>query len=122
MSVEATNKKNQLEAGLSAGRALKTMTAIEEIRQAREQSISAERKVKVLEHLKKQLVNKESTVIWGAPHFRNEVWEIPDHPSSDLKVPYKHHAALSQWLQSLGFRTRRYYNRMGVEQGMEVRI
>ena len=95
------------------------MTIIEEIKQARQQLITGEQKEKLLENIKQQLVTDNTALIEGAPHFSEQVWRFSKW---SCRAPYKCHAALAEWLQSVGFHTRRYYNKGGVEYGMEVWI
>ncbi len=98
------------------------MNIIDEIKRERASLITEEQKQKMLVNLKFQLKYKDSALIWGAPHFQNEYWNLPGEEWRDLRVPYKFHAAVSEWLQSIGFHTRRWFNKGGVEQGMEVWI
>lgn len=93
---------------------------IEEIKQSRIASISEEQKNSILENIKRQLVHKYEARIDGAAHYREQVWNFPK--DKYCQAPFEFHAAIEQWLKSLGFRTRRYYNSFGVDQGLLVSI
>lgn len=101
------------------------MDVIEEIRAKRASMLSEEHKTKLLSYIKKVLTHKNYAVIGGAAHFSYD-WEIPDPNSKDwwrdCFAPYKYHPAITDWLQGLGFKCSRYYNRGGVDQGICVQI
>lgn len=101
---------------------LKAMNIIEQIKQKREQLLSEEYKNKLLDNIDCQLTYDDTALIEGAPHFADQVWRFPKERGYSCRAPYKFHAAISDWLRSLGFKTRRYYNKGGVEYGMEVWI
>lgn len=98
------------------------MSVIDDIKKGRESLITEEQKTKILKNIKCQLLSNESALIWGASHFSNQRWFFPDNSWQSCEAPYKYHAAISTWLEGLGFKTNRHYNKGGVEQGLEVRI
>lgn len=101
------------------------MSVIDEIKAARASQLTEEQKNKLLAYVKKVLTQKDHAVIGGAAHFSYD-WKIPDPNTKDwwrdCFAPYKYHPAITDWLRSLGFKCRRYYNRGGVDQGICVQI
>lgn len=93
------------------------MNVIEEIKTARKNRLNDAQKEEILTFVKRQLAKSYTCVIYGAPHFGK--WEFRDER---LEAPYSLHPAIEVWLTDLGFQCSRYYNKMGVEQGLEVRI
>lgn len=94
------------------------MSIIDEIKQARTQLISEEHKRQILLRIKNQLIKDEYAIIDGASHYPEQSWKFGE--TTYVRVPFKYHAAISEWLQSLGFKTSRYYNRGGVDNGLKV--
>jgi hypothetical protein len=93
------------------------------IRKARIESLDDDKKAKILAFLSSELTRKEKTLISGAYHFSNPKWEFRTVGKySYCEAPYAWHAAINEWLISLGFKTRRCYNERGVDQGIEVSI
>lgn len=92
------------------------MSIQEEIRQSRLSLLTKDEKDRILGCIKEQMKYKETALIYGAAHFQNQVWNF----NTECQAPYKYHSALSEWLKSIGFTTRRYYNKLGVDQGLEV--
>lgn len=93
------------------------MDIISEIKEKRNQLLTTEQKCKIIDFVKYALVKGYSVVIYGAPHFGE--WAITENR---CEVPYRLHPAVEDMLKSMGFRCTRYYNKGGVEQGLEVRI
>lgn len=93
---------------------------IEEIKKERVELIPEEYKNAILDNIKMQLKYSEIARIDGAAHYPNRDWDFPDNRY--CYVPHKYHAALSEWLKTLGFYTRRYYNKGGIDNGLEVWI
>lgn len=106
------------------------MSIIEEIKTARKAQLTEEQKRKLLEGVKAQLVSNPYALIEGAEHYRAEDnrWRFPQdwrkscNYTGCLQAPFKMHTAISEYLSSLGFYCRRWYNGGGVDQGLEVRI
>ena len=96
------------------------MTIIEEIKQARNQMLTEEQKSEILKRVKNQLVIKKEAIIDGARHYQNQEWLF--RGETYVRAPFKYHAAISAWLEDLGFMTSRYYNRGGVDNGLQVWI
>lgn len=96
------------------------MSIIDEIRKQRIAFVPEEYKEKILINIKHQLTYKEVARIDGASHYASRDWSFPDN--SYCYAPYIYHAAISEWLNSLGFRTSRYYNKGGVDNGLNVWI
>lgn len=95
------------------------MSIIDEIRAARKEQLSDEQKSKILAFIKRDLTKGYKSIIYGAPHF-GRWWFRED--IGRCEAPYAMHLAIEEWLKGLGFQCSRYYNKMGVEQGLEVRI
>lgn len=95
------------------------MSIIDEIKEARKQLVNEEQKTKILLQVKQQLTTREYAIIDGASHYRNQTWILEDHY---IRAPFKCHAAISAWLQELGFKTSRYYNQGGVDNGLKIWI
>lgn len=94
------------------------MSVIEEIKQARQELVNEEQKSKILSRIKAQLIVKDFAVVDGASHYRDQDWRFGD--TTYVKAPFKCHAAISAWLNDLGFKTSRYYNKGGVDNGLKV--
>lgn len=98
------------------------MSIIDEIKKERKDFLPKERKEQILSYLRIQLKEHESAIIRGARHFPDQAWKIPMSKGSELHAPYNMHPAIKEMLEDMGFLTRRYYNKGGIEQGMEVWI
>ena len=98
------------------------MSIVEEIKQSRIVLLTKEQKEGILQSVKEQMKYKESALIFGAAHFGNQIWKFANGKCNDCQAPYKYHSAISEWLRAIGFKTQRYYNRLGVDQGLEVWI
>lgn len=96
------------------------MSIIDEIRKGRVEFVPAEYKEKILMNIKEQLIKNDNARIDGAAHYRNHEWKFPE--SGICAAPYRYHAAIAEWLRSLGFHTQRYYNQGGVDNGLQVWI
>lgn len=94
------------------------MSIIEEIKQSRQQLLNDEQKKAILRSVKEQLITERHAIVDGAPHYRDQEWGSLDRWI--IRTPYKCHAAISEWLEGLGFKTSRYYNRGGIDNGMKV--
>lgn len=93
---------------------------IEEIRKDRINLIPDEYKHAILRNIKTQLAYSSTARIDGAAHYANRDWSFPSN--SYCYAPYKYHAAISEWLKTLGFNTSRYYNKGGVDNGLQIWI
>lgn len=93
---------------------------IEEIKKERVALIPEEYKNAILDNIKMQLKYSEIARIDGASHYPNRGWNFPSN--SYCYAPFKYHAAISEWLQTLGFGTSRYYNKGGIDNGLKVWI
>lgn len=96
------------------------MSIIDEIKNERVTMIDEDYKVKVLTQIKHQLTEREYAVIDGARHYQVQEWKFKG--DTYVKAPYKYHAALATWLEKLGFKTSRYYNNGGIDNGLRVWI
>jgi hypothetical protein len=95
------------------------MNVIDEIKKERIEFVPQEYKDSILQSIKKQLVLRDFAIVDGARHYKNQEWEFSTHK---CKAPFKYHAAIATWLESIGFFTSRYYNNFGVDNGLKVRI
>lgn len=95
------------------------MNVIEEIKKARIDFVPQEYKSQVLQNTKEQLVNSNFALIEGAQHFQNQEWSFR---GTRCRAPFKYHAAMATWLESVGFHTSRYYNKGGIDNGLQVWI
>ena len=99
---------------------------IDEIQKARQALLTDEQKTFIRKYVIRELTHNDCAVIEGASHFSahgSDRWIMRDEPERNFmqcRAPYKCHAAISDWLQSIGFHTSRYYNRGGVEYGLKV--
>lgn len=101
------------------------MNIIDEIRSERMNQVPEEYKQKILASVKSQLVNGchgDWAHIDGAAHYPNQEWQFPNSDWGSVRAPYRYHAAIADWLRSLGFSCCRHYNKGGVDNGMEVRL
>lgn len=96
------------------------MNIIEEIKKERIDSLDENLKKQLLNNIKAQLNEKEVALIRGGKHFRDQKWCLELNKRTE--APYKFHAAIAEYLESLGFRTSRYINGYGVDFGMNVYI
>lgn len=95
------------------------MSIIDEIKAARKEQLTDEQKGKILTFVSKSLTRDYKAIIYGAPHFGK--WEFREDIMR-CEAPYALHPAIEEWLKGMGFHCSRYYNKMGVEQGLEVRL
>lgn len=102
------------------------MSIIDDIRAERVAAIPAQYKDDILKSVKKQLVsgrNGDYALIDGAAHYCKQEWKFPEREwETIVTAPFRYHAAISDWLRSLGFSCCRHYNKGGVDNGMEVRL
>lgn len=96
------------------------MNVIEEIRNNRIQLLNEEHKKKILDNVKYQLTYKSEALVEGAAHFRSQ--ECVFRENHNCRAPFKYHPAIEEWLRSLGFKTSRYCNKGGIDQGLSVWI
>ena len=96
------------------------MNIIEEIKKERIDSLDENIKKQLLNNIRAQLKVKEVALIRGGKHFRDSKWCLELNKRTE--APYKFHAAIAEYLESLGFRTSRYINGYGVDYGMNVYI
>lgn len=94
------------------------MSIIDEIKQARNQLLSNDNKEKILARIKVQLIKESFAVIDGAKHYSSQEWKFGE--LTYVKAPYACHTAIAKWLEGLGFKTSRYYNNGGVDNGLKV--
>lgn len=97
----------------------RAMNVIDEIKRARQQLVSEEQKKEILSRIKTQLIEREYAIVDGARHYKDQEWRFGE---TYIRAPYRCHAAISEWLQELGFKTSRYYNKGGVDNGLQVCI
>lgn len=101
---------------------------IDEIKQKRMLMLSDEHKSFIRKFLERELTRKEFAVIEGASHFARhdaDKWIMRDEPERNFmrcRAPFKCHAAIADWLHSLGLHTARYINNGGVDYGLKVWI
>lgn len=101
------------------------MSVIDDIRAERVATIPAKYKDEILKSVRKQLVNGsrgDYAIVDGAAHYPHQEWRIPVEDWQSVRAPFKYHAAIADWLRSLGFSCCRHYNKGGVDNGMEVRL
>lgn len=87
------------------------MSIIEDIKQARMNLLTIEQKKRILANIKAQLLKKDYALVKGAAHYGK--WDFPDKEREmrgfACEAPYSMHPAISEYLHSLGFHTRRHY-------------
>ena len=93
---------------------------IKEIQKERINLIPDMYKQAILDNIKLQLKYSDTARIDGAAHYSNRDWDFPSN--SYCYAPFRYHAAISEWLKTLGFVTSRYYNKGGVDNGLKVWI
>ncbi len=101
------------------------MSITDEIRSARMNKVPEEYKKKILTSVKAQLIDGyhgDWAHIDGAAHYPDQEWKMPSSPHGSVCAPFRFHAAIADWLRSLGFTCCRHYNKGGVDNGMEVRL
>lgn len=100
------------------------MNIIDEIKQARADILTQEQKDGLLKFIKSELTHKEFCQIDGAAHYKEQKWSRERWCDEDMYsgAPYSSHAAIADWLHSLGFNTCRYRNSFGVDNGLKVWI
>lgn len=96
------------------------MNIIQEIKNERIAFVPCEYKQSILENIKMQLKTQQYARIDGASHYANRGWNFPKN--SYCYAPYKYHVAISEWLNSIGFHTQRYYNKGGIDNGLQIWI
>lgn len=120
LSELAMNFKLNNECLTSKNKKVMSSSIIDEIRRSREAIIPEEKKAELLEYIKHKMLTSDSCVINGAAHYERQEWGY--HDGHLNRAPYGYHAAISQWLRSLGFHTSRYINNLGVDNGLKVSI
>lgn len=96
------------------------MSIIEEIKAQRAAMLTEEQKRMLLDGIKSQLTTRDYAIVDGAAHYSTK-WESRQIGCSTYaSAPFKYHPAIADWLRSLGFRTSRYYNKRGVDNGLMV--
>lgn len=101
------------------------MSIVDEIRSERINQVPEEYKQKILASVKSQLVkgwHGDWAHIDGAAHYPNQDWKFPSTDWGSVQAPFRYHAAIADWLHTLGFSCCRHYNKGGVDNGMEVRL
>lgn len=101
------------------------MSIIEEIKAQRAAMLTEEQKGWLLAAIKTQLETDDYAIVDGASHYCSQSWnKVPAKNGycAYVRAPYKLHAAIADWLCSLGFHTSRYYNNFGVDNGLKVTI
>lgn len=93
---------------------------IDEIKQARQNLLTDEQKQGLLAFVKHELTQKSFAQIDGARHYCDQVWKKDSR--GYYRAPFDKHAAIDDYLRSLGFYTCRYINGFGVDNGMKVYI
>lgn len=104
------------------------MGIIDEIKRSRAAMLTDEKKEFILKYLKHSLKYRDYAIIDGAEHYKRvgtDKWITRDEPERNFmqcRAPYMCHAAIAEWLHSLGFKTCRYYNKGGIDNGLKVYI
>lgn len=93
------------------------MSIIDDIKKARQNSLSEENKKKLLTVLKERLTRDECAIIGCGSHFPNPKWKFD---MWGIEVPYSERAAVKDFLKNEGFYCRDYINGFGVNYGLEV--
>lgn len=94
-------------------------TIIDKIKSNRIDILSIDKKEEILIYVSTNLIYKDYCIIGGASHFIEQKW----YNKNDIfKAPFKFHSAISEYLKTLGFKTERYYNKGGIDQGLKVYI
>lgn len=97
------------------------------------ETIPEEYKNEILANIKAQLIEGhrgDYALIDGAAHYPNQEWKFPGeferrqwpNHTCAIRAPFRFHAAIADWLHTLGFSCCRHYNKGGVDNGMEVRL